>query len=70
MSAAELTAEMRKANEGLRRCKCGSNVRIHYTPGATIVWCLREGEAVASLPDWAPTELARQWNKQHSKTVA
>ena len=64
MTADAMVLEMNEAKRGLSRCKCGSNVSLHYEPGCTFIRCIREDKTVFALPDWQPSEIKTQWNNQ------
>jgi len=63
MTPDDLEAEWNKAKASLRKCDCGGPVFMRYDPGVTWLHCLKESKDVLSLPDWQPTEIAREWNK-------
>ena len=65
-TADQLNKEMEDAKRSIVRCPCGSRVTMKYEPGVTFIYCLGERATKLTLPDWNPTELAKQWNFQHS----
>lgn len=66
VEAADLWEQFMTASKGLRRDSCGSAVTLAYRPGVTLIWCIKCKETKAALPDWQPTELAKQWNRSQS----
>lgn len=64
MTALDLAEEFDCHKVGLRRCACGSAPVMHYTPGATLIWCGGCKDFVFGLPDWQPRATAENWNTQ------
>ena len=60
-----MAQEMDAANRSAKRCACGSKVRVKYEPGCTSIRCLASGDTtIKAGPDWCPTELVEQFNKE------
>jgi hypothetical protein len=64
MTPASLQAQIADASQSLRRCDCGARAVIAYEPGCTRIHCIGCKATKHALPDWQPTEIARQWNER------
>lgn len=56
-------SNLSELSKTLRRCQCGSVVYIKYEPGCTYIHCNGCAKTVASLDEWQPETLAKQWNE-------
>jgi hypothetical protein len=59
-----MTDTISELNKTLARCKCGSKAVMRYEPGCTFIHCIGEGKTVASIADWNPEQLAKQWEEK------